>query len=353
VIETFKAKMNFIKLLLLLNTFYKAVQCESIASMSYDGSLFKLCPDNGVCSAAHFILKFQYLVEIDEFGNEIVDRRAYNFVNYDYTWTNPILETDENGANRTKSSTSYSFKINNDPSQLSTMELTTYLYHGASTSVHANQVMDIPIDNLKFTLKIGNWPFLDNNNKLRFAMRLKVKTRNGRTIEAEDIIEKAVGNNTGIVQYDMGENAFVNSPVVCDVDGNVGTVIPKYESRTDEAYDLIWDFPHYSNTLVYDPVIGYATQATQAPNSKPSSMPSTSSRPSLNPTLSNQPSFSQTISNYPPVDANFTNSSLFPSLRPSKSPTDNTPSPTISSGKNMIPAPYCHGLVLLVLALIF
>ena len=127
--------MNLIAILLVLNTFYKAAKCESDAEMTYQGSLFKLCPDNGLCANTHFILKFQHLAEIDENGNE-VGREADNFVNYEYTWTTPTMETDENGVSRTKSTTSYAFAIGGDPSQTSNMEFTTYLYHGSSSVVH-------------------------------------------------------------------------------------------------------------------------------------------------------------------------------------------------------------------------
>lgn len=195
--------MNLIAILLVLNAFYKVAQCESDGDMVYQGSLFKLCPDNGLCANTHFILKFQHLAEIDENGNEI-GREADNFVNYGYTWTTPTIETDENGVSRTKSTTSYDFTIGGDPGQTSTMEVTTYLYHGDSSIVHANQAIDIPTDNLKFEVKVGEWPWLNSNNKLRFVMRLKVLTRNGRTIEAADVTERTVGANGGIVRFDMG-----------------------------------------------------------------------------------------------------------------------------------------------------
>jgi len=72
-------------------------------------------------------------------------------------------------------------------------------------------------------------------------------------IEADEVTKTTELKN--LVKFEMPERAHITSPTRCIVDGNIGSVIPNYGPCTDRAFDLIYDFPHYNDTISYMAVV--------------------------------------------------------------------------------------------------
>ncbi|KAF1316562.1 hypothetical protein FI667_g15297, partial [Globisporangium splendens] len=245
-----------------------------------------VCP-SGDCTNDQVInLAMSRLQELDTTGKVV----AENFNLADGDWS--AFAEHEMDAGVTATTTSYvatlSVKEKGTVASTPTFNLTASIFSGNGTTKNGNQTVLVPAGGLKFTVSIANWLFQNDANTLRFAVTLKVKGK-GAAPKALAAPVKTKRNGTGAIDHvDMGEGMFMDAPTIAVLDGK-DTAINASVEATGANVEYVWVFPHFTKTLLYDPVVSStdesATLTTSATvTTTPTTTPtSTTTAPSSTP----------------------------------------------------------------------
>ena len=127
--------------------------------------------------------------------------------------------------------------------------ITTLYFPSAATIAYGNSTIEVPSNSLKFTVEIGNWPFLDTANSLQFGVTVDFKSQDGD----EEVSEatSTARNEQTVTSGDLQ----ITSPLMAILDDTETTIDANLaESNNGKSFEMTWKFPHFEQTLVYDPV---------------------------------------------------------------------------------------------------
>ncbi|MHA1167657.1 MAG: hypothetical protein ACTSRU_07535 [Candidatus Hodarchaeales archaeon] len=108
---------------------------------------------------------------------------------------------------------------------------------------------------LKFDVEIRNWPFSSENNRL--ALNIKILAN---TIFSRHGNDNITGGT--IESQNSGERPYINYPDKAIADGEVVDVKADFTEKGVSNQDLQFNFPSFTNELIYDPVIGIDESST-------------------------------------------------------------------------------------------
>ena len=128
---------------------------------------------------------------------------------------------------------------------------------GAGTAQNGNQTINVGAGAIKFSIAMGKWPFLSATNKVRVGIAIQSKSKN-ETQEHSKVQKregKGESKNGKVDRMDFGGGLFMDSPCQAVVDNN-NTAITSYVDISGSIVVIDWEFPFYSTSLYYDPVLG-------------------------------------------------------------------------------------------------
>ncbi|ETV96765.1 hypothetical protein H310_10073 [Aphanomyces invadans] len=220
-------------------------------------------------------LNLARLYEVDATGQD-ASNKAENFNKADGVWSAPVSSS-RDGVNTTTYTYSTVVAVGK-PKDAKTAQfnMTAVVYDTNGTAWNGNQTVNVAAGAIKFSISLGPWPFLADTNKLRFGVRVETKSKNETTPKSKG--EKHEGKrdpkNGKIDRMDLGDTMYLDSPAQAVVDGANVEIWSNVDASPDGAI-VQWEFPHYTNTLYYDPVLG-STDPTVTDTGATTPVPTTS-----------------------------------------------------------------------------
>jgi len=132
----------------------------------------------------------------------------------------------------------------------------TYLYTVAGTTWNGNRSVSVNRDCVKFSVKLGNWPWQDVTHKLQFGIRVS-SNRNG------DPVQRTRNDTSHHERFGISGGAVDASTeaVVDGVNQPMGFVVTVSNAHTD----LDFNFPYFASTLLYDPTLSVDEPSSPPP----------------------------------------------------------------------------------------
>lgn len=228
------------------------------ASYGKKGGLIRLCMDGDACTQL-MQLKLWKLVEVDEEGEKVL--QAKNFNQADYEWSAPAYTLDYND---TKVSMKVGFNarlaFKNSIQAETDFQFSSEIFFQDRQVEYegTGEYFNVSAGALKFSVNITNWPWQDPANRLKFGIRLKIKTKRGRNANRNPKKRRRGAAKRAIDRLSLGDGVYLDSNEMCVLDGNIGTVATKTDAPSDESdsLDIDWEFPYFENNMYYDPVLG-------------------------------------------------------------------------------------------------
>ena len=133
--------------------------------------------------------------------------------------------------------------------------LTSFYFPTNATIPYGTSELFVPENSLKFTVAIEDWPFLSTENSLAFGVDVRftsVEDDSITTREQNETMDDR-GGRDAVQMIQFGE-LQVTSPLIAIVDGEEQNINTDVEQNGNDV-ELMWRFPYFSSSLVYDPVI--------------------------------------------------------------------------------------------------
>ncbi|KAH7472385.1 uncharacterized protein KRP23_9379 [Phytophthora ramorum] len=243
---------------------------NATTSVSFDpaGAKMQVCP-TGDCSNGKFMrLTVLSLTELTSTGAEVAKNKANNFTATS-DWTD-IVTVMVGGVN--VSSTTFVSKLTVGSTSVA-FNLTASIPQANWTVTYGSQAFIVPAGALKFTVDVGKWPFDTTTNTLALALKLDAKGPNGKAVGRPEKKAKTQGTkgNSTIDRVDMGESMFMDAPSIVFIDGKEANVTNSSVIQVGSDSAFQWVFPHFLDTLHYDPVVGDSSTTTTTTTSSSSS----------------------------------------------------------------------------------
>ena len=219
------------------------------------GGMVQFCFDEDECKHV-IMLKLFKLVEHTADGD--VAQKAENFNKADFNWSEPLTETSDDGTERIKVQLNSNITVGKPADPIKAQfTMDTFIYVDAGFSMNGNQTLDIPKNALKFSISIKNWPWKNASNYLTFGLAMKVRTKGGKDGAKNPERKRGRGRDGKVSRFELGGGAFMDSPELCEIDGETQEVMSTLTSDIgNDGVLLAWSFPHFETSLFYDPVIG-------------------------------------------------------------------------------------------------
>jgi hypothetical protein len=213
----------------------------------------QLCP-TGDCQQSVLAIAMERLIEVDAKGNP-TKNKADNFNKMDFAWTAPTSAVNDDGVNITTSSFNAVVPVG-DQNVIYKAQIAFYAQNG--TALNGKQIIDVPAGGLKFAVWIENWPFLSDANKLRLGIRVMTRNKKGEQKPKADR-EKGRGRDKLIERLNLGDDMFLDSPVLAEIDKTMQNVTAYVASPVDGFVMVEYEFPKFKS-LYYDPVMSSQEQ---------------------------------------------------------------------------------------------
>lgn len=266
----------------------KFSKIKTAANFGKAGGKIDVCP-SGDCTDGQVInLAMSRLEELDAAGKVV--SRAENFNTADGEWSE-FAEQEFDGVAVMSTSYVSTLSVKKKGSVIGTpaFNLTASIFSANGTAMNGNQTVPVPAGGLKFTVSVAKWPFLNQTNTLRFAVKVKAKGK-GKAPKDLATPEKKKRNGTEeIERLDLGEGMFMDAPSMAVLD-DVDTAITASVVATAPGVEYVWVFPHFDNTLYYDPVMGSTDESATSTTNDTTPAPTTAT-PTPTPTTSSAASF--------------------------------------------------------------
>jgi len=199
----------------------------------------KLFPSND--SNSFIMVSQSKLTEMTPSGNK-VSANSVNFVSEHLSWSAVTKTT--NGSTTYYSTTyggsSQSFSLG---SATVTFSLTANLYQTSAVVPYGNSSVNVVSNSLKFSVSITGWPFNSNNNYLSYD--ITVEDKGGDQDGSLETVD-----NGQRVHLDGG---YIEVPTTAIIDGVTKNINVTYTTVGQSTINF--EFPHFSQSLYYDPTI--------------------------------------------------------------------------------------------------
>lgn len=147
-------------------------------------------------------------------------------------------------------------------SNIITFGLQVYIATATGSYTFAESTFPVNKDDVKYTISIGNWPFVDPTNLLQFGLAMQTNTT---TSTGENSVKTLADTNSASVAIG---NAIIETPLVAIIDDVVTNNV--LTSTYGSGSGIQFSFPSFSKSLVYDPTVNTSgttdTSAYTTPN---------------------------------------------------------------------------------------
>lgn len=132
------------------------------------------------------------------------------------------------------------------------MSLVTYLFTNPTSVPYGDTAVAVPADGVKFNVEVHSWPFCSDGHSLSVELDVKEgKERNDKVKFKKK--SKKVKNARHHHEVEM-EAGRIDVPAFAILDGVV-TDIETIVKDAGAKRSIEFVFPHFSESLVYDPVV--------------------------------------------------------------------------------------------------
>jgi hypothetical protein len=190
-------------------------------------------------------LSWLKLQEIDSNGDVV--QSVNNFASIpDFDWDEPT-HTIIQGQNATVISIFGTVTIGNNGVNAPTADfgVTVYMFPQQITMETGNTTVLVPIDTIKFNVICNQWPFESIHNRLQFGVTLSSHGGIHPTTPTKTYSDVLTHNGT-VVEFGAGG---LVAPQKAIIDGSEKDIIVHLNTN-----ELVWSFPYFEYTLLYDPV---------------------------------------------------------------------------------------------------
>lgn len=179
-----------------------------------------------------------------------------SFASQDFAWSDPVSQTVDNVAT-TYVAFDSTLAVGKGGSVVNVpFKVETWLYQETGTAKNGNQTVEVRKDSLKFTVSIASWPFENPLNELTFG--INIDTKGGKS---EATKEQKSGKKEASIGF--GEDGSLDVSQTAIVDGVEKDIVVNTVGGKGKV-TVEFTFPHFANTLKYDPVLTAAASMTQA-----------------------------------------------------------------------------------------
>ncbi|MHA1167589.1 MAG: hypothetical protein ACTSRU_07185, partial [Candidatus Hodarchaeales archaeon] len=126
------------------------------------------------------------------------------------------------------------------------VEIQSYMYRDTTDVEFGNETVTVPSGSFKFNLELGSWPFAAENNTLTFSINLISNLEASLSHDNETGRVDGVDTNGVTMTIENTQTAILD-----DVQENITTGLVSEGGMTFLSYH----FSHFTESLVYDPVL--------------------------------------------------------------------------------------------------
>jgi len=193
-------------------------------------------------------VSFDKLYEVNRQGDW--QQKSSSLASTDFEWSQPEMR-EENGVNYTRVNLTTEIRvIGSHGGTYVPFKCELRLYLDTGNVTFDNETYTVHRDHVKFTLHLGSWPFLSNENSLQFGLLLKAKDSSAGVKSIQDHPDDH--RQKRIALGAVGVFDLVNSALA---DGQTVPInATLYNQGAFNGVELL--FPYYRDTLDYDPTIG-------------------------------------------------------------------------------------------------
>lgn len=128
-----------------------------------------------------------------------------------------------------------------------TFDLQVYIATASGTYSFGETTYPVNKNDVKYTIAIKNWPFVDTANMLQFGLAMQTNTT---ASTGENTIKSKLSTESASVAFG---NTIIETPLVAIVDDKVTNNV--LTSTYGNGFGIQFTFPSFTTSLVYDPTV--------------------------------------------------------------------------------------------------